>query len=419
MLKCFGTEFVFICISPNPDHSRMIPNTNLINQKIMEIITNERLKELAQINEPHCISIFIPTNRAGQEVNEKVDQKNLKNKIKEVKHRLESYSLKEREIARLLEPLTGLMNDPGFWKYQSDGLAIFRNHNLFEYYTLPVSFDPYSYIADHFYTLPIVPYINDEVKFFLLALSIGNVKFYEGFPHQINEVVMDDLLPGKLQEVVGFDFEEKHLQYRSGNDERGRATYHGHGSTSDEEKKMEITKYFMAVNQGLMKFLNGERSPLILATVDYLMPIYKEVNDYKYLHNEFIPGNPEYEDPVYLHERARGILEGHYDQVRKEKAKAFEFELSNQKASYKEEEIIQAAIDKRIDTLFVNKSEAMWGIYDKENYKILIRDKEDAQSSDLLNLAATHTLLNSGKVYLAEPESMPEPVAKLNAIFRY
>jgi hypothetical protein len=385
----------------------------------MDIITNEKLKELAQTNEPHCISIFIPTNRAGQEVNRNMDQKNLKNKIKEVRHRLESHSLKEREIDKLIKPLLGLLNDSGFWKYQSDGLAIFRNHNLFEYYTIPVSFEPYIYIADHFYTLPLVPYINDEVKFFILALSIGNVKFYEGFPHQINEVVMDDLLPGKLQEVVGFDFEEKHLQFRSGNDERGRANFHGHGSTSDEEKKMEITKYFKAVNEGLMKFLNGKNIPLLLAAVDYLVPIYAEVNDYKNLQKDFIAGNPEYEDPVYLHERARELLEGQYDKDRKEKLKAFEYELSNQKASFKEEEIIQAAIDKRIDTLFVNKREEMWGIYDKENYKVLIRDGDDYQNSNLLNLAATHTIINGGKVYLAEPESMPEPVSKLNAIFRY
>jgi hypothetical protein len=385
----------------------------------MDIITNEKLKELVQINEPHCISIFIPTNRAGQEVTQNVDQKNLKNKIKEVKHKLESYSLKEREISKLLEPLTGLLNDPGFWKYQSDGLAIFRNHDFFEYYTIPVAFEPYSYIADHFYTLPLMPYINDEVKFFLLALSIGNVKFYEGFPHQINEVVMDDLLPGKLQEVVGFDFEEKNLQFRTGNDARGGANFHGHGSTSEEEKKLEITKYFKAVNEGLMKFLNGKKTPLLLATVDYLVPLYNDVNDYKYIQREFIAGNPEYEEPVYLHERARELLEGQYDQVRKEKVKAFEYELSNQKASYNEEEIIKAAIDKRIDTLFVNKSEELWGIYDKENYKILIRDKEDAQSSDLLNLAAAHTILNSGRVYLAGPESVPEPASKLNAIFRY
>jgi hypothetical protein len=385
----------------------------------MEIITNEKLKELAQINEPYCISIFITTNRAGQEVNQNMDQKNLKNKIKEVKHKLESYSLKEREIDKLLEPLMGLLSDSGFWKYQSDGLAIFRNQNIFEYYTLPVHFDTYSYIADHFYTLPLMPYINDDVKYFLLALSIGNVKFYEGFPHQINEVVMDDLLPGKLQEVVGFDFEEKHFQFRTGNDGRGGANFHGHGSTSDEEKKMEITKYFNAVNEGLMKYLNGKKAPLLLATVDYLAPIYNEVNDYKYLQKDFIAGNPEYEEPVYLHERARELLEGQNDKVRKEKLKAFEYELSNHKASYDEEEIIQAAIDKRIDTLFVNKSEEVWGIYDKENYKILIRDKEDAQSSSLLNLAATHTILNSGKVYLAGPDSMPEPESKLNAIFRY
>jgi hypothetical protein len=385
----------------------------------MNLITTDKIREMAQVDAPFCLSIFLPTNRAGQEVNEMVDQRNLKNRIKEVKQKLESHALKEREIKKLLDPVIELMNNTGFWKHQSDGLAIFRNFNSFEYYTLPVPFKPFTYIAGHFYLMPLIPYVNDQVRFYLLAISLGQVKFYEGFPHQIEEIVMDDLLPGKLEEVVGFDFEEKHLQFRSGNDERGRATFHGHGSTSDEEKKMEIMKFFRAVNDGLMKFLNEKKAPLLLAAVDYLVPIFNEVNEYKYLQKEFIAGNPEHEDPVMLHQKARNILESQYIDEKSEKAKAFEFGLSNGKASAGEKEIIQAAIEKRIDTLFVNNREELWGTYDHENRRVVFRDRESMPDSCLLNLAAMHTILNGGKVFLSDPEEMPDPGSKLNGIYRF
>ncbi len=385
----------------------------------MDHITVHKIKELAQVNEPQCISIFIPTYRAGMEVNEKIDQKHLKNQVKKVRNELEVLGLKERDIEGLIKPINDLVEDTGFWKLQSDGLAIFRNRGMFEYYTLPVLFEPLVHVADHFYPMPLIPYINNGIKFYLLTISQRGVKFFEGFPHHINEVDVKDLLPERLEEVVGFDFEEKHLQYRSGSDERGRATYHGHGIASQETYKAEILKYFRAINNGIMEFLHDKKLPLILAAVDYLVPIYREANSYKYLHKDFIAGNPEHEDPVLLHEKSIDLLRDNIESDRKEKATIFEQALAAKKASFKEQEIIPAAITGRIDTLFVQKGATMWGIYDKESNSIQERDKEAAHSNCLLNMAAMHTILNSGKVYLMEPGEMPESSSKLNAIFRY
>lgn len=385
----------------------------------MDYISIEKLKELARINEPNCISIFMPTYRAGMETNEKVDQKHLKNLVKNARHELESLGLKGREIEELLEPLNTLVENTGFWKLQSDGLAIFRNKNLFEYYTLPVLFEPYVHIADHFYPMPLIPYINNGVKFYLLAISMGEVKFYEGFPHHIHEIEVSDLVPERLEEAVGFDFEQKHLNYRAGGDERGRAIYHGHGSASQEETKTEILKYFRAVNSGIMELLHDKDSPLVLATVDYLAPIYREANGYKYLHKDFLAGNPQHENPVLLHEKARDLLKDHFERERKEKILMFEQALALQKAEYREEKIISAALNGRVDTLFIQKGRALWGIYDSENDKVIERDREASHNNSLLNLAAMHTLFNNGKVFLLEQEDMPESASSMNAIFRY
>ena len=386
----------------------------------MDYINIDKLKELARVHKPECISIFIPTHRAGEEVNEMLDQKHLKNKVKTVRNELMSGHRQDRETGALLKPINELVDDTGFWKKQSDGLAIFRSRDIFEYYTLPVPFAPSEYIADHFYTMPLIPYINnDEAGFYLLAISQGGVRFFEGSMHRIDEVVVKDLLPERLEEVVGFDFEEKQLQYRAANDERGRATFHGHGKSNKEADKTEIINYFRAVNNGLKDLLNGKKAPLILAAVDYIVPLYREVNDYKFLEEDFIPGNPDNENPERLHEKVRFIIEEYSNQKRKEKAEAFEAALSEQKASFREEVIIPAAVNNRIDTLFVKNGQEIWGMYDKENNRVVKRDRNLGQSSGLLNLAAMHTIFNNGRVYLTGADEMPEPISKLNAIFRY
>lgn len=385
----------------------------------MDHITIEKLKELARVNEPDCISIFIPTHRAGQEVNEMTDQKKFKNKVKEVRERLKSYGLAKDETEDLLEPLNELIDDTGFWKHQSDGLAVFRNRNTFDYYTLPVLFESFNYVADHFYIKPLIPYINDEGKFYLLALSLGSIKVYECYPHQINELEIEDLLPERLEEVVGYDYREKSLQFRSGQTGFNQSMFHGQGRSNEEEKKQEILKFFRTVNDGMMKLLHDKNIPLVLATVDYLTPIYREANAYKYLQEDFMPGNPEHEDPVLLHEKAKTLLEGYFNLHKKEKAQSFEQALSDQRASYKEDEIIPAAINKRVDTLFIKNREEMWGIFDYKSNKIFSRDKNSIQSSCLLNMSAIHTILNNGRVYLSDPDEMPEPVSLMNAIFRF
>ncbi|MFO7575352.1 MAG: hypothetical protein R6W67_09365 [Bacteroidales bacterium] len=384
----------------------------------MDHLSIDKFKDMARINKPYCISIFIPTHRAGKEVIEMIDQKNLKNQIKKVRSDLYSSQVDKDTADELLKPIEELVKDNGFWKHQSDGLAIFRNLDQFIYFTIPVYFDSFIYIKDHFYLKPLLPYINDDDKFYLLALSLGGVKLYEGFPHRIDEFETEDLLPGKPEEVLGYDFTEKNLQFRTGQTGGNQAMFHGHGGGKDE-KKMETLKYFRAIHEGVMQILEDKDVPMILAAVDYLVPLYREVSDYKYLEEKFVSGNPEHEDPVLLHEKAREILKGYFNRKRTEKVLAFEQALSDIKASYKPEEIIPAAINQRVDTLFIRNLSELWGMFDQDTNEIIIRDEGNGENSSLLNLAAVHTILNNGSVYLMDADKMPEPGSILNAIFRF
>lgn len=384
----------------------------------MKHLSAERFHKLANIRQAHCISIFIPTHRAGMEVNELVDQKHLKNKIKAVREELRTYKLKDHEIDKILRPAEKILEDTGFWSSQMEGLAIFINPELFEYYTLPVGFEPRTYISDHFYLEPLIPYLNDNGHFYLLALSLKDVRVYEGFPHELKHLVLDELLPARLEEVVGFDYQQKNLQFRTGHTDSGQAMFHGHGAPSEQAKK-EIFKFFRGVNQGMMQFLYDKNHPLILAAVDYLVPIYKEANDYKYLYDEFLPGNPEYEKPHQLHQKAKALLKDHFDGKRREKIGAFEEALAIKRSSFREEEVIVAAINGRIDTLFIRKGAEIWGIYESETNQAVVREKQEGQNVSLVNMAAVNTILNSGTVYILEPDEMPEPSARLNALLRF
>ncbi|MGI8599312.1 MAG: hypothetical protein ACR2KB_08655, partial [Chitinophagaceae bacterium] len=106
----------------------------------MEYINKEDLRELAKIQNENCISIYIPTHKTGREVFDGQDQILLKNQVQKIKNILEEKGLQDMQIVKMLKPLTDLLDDNGFWRHQSHGLAIFLNNKFFKYYRLPITF---------------------------------------------------------------------------------------------------------------------------------------------------------------------------------------------------------------------------------------------------------------------------------------
>ncbi|CAN0429660.1 unnamed protein product, partial [Scytosiphon promiscuus] len=83
------------------------------------------------------------------------------------------------------------------------------------------------------------------------------------------------------------------------------------------------------------------------------------------------------------------------------------------------EQILPAAIQGKIDTLFIQKNEDIWGIYEPKKNSVRV-DKELLPSNvSLLNKAAMKTFMNGGKVYLMEKEDMPNAFSIINALYRY
>ena len=93
--------------------------------------------------------------------------------------------------------------------------------------------------------------------------------------------------------------------------------FHGQGAGNDDEKD-NILRYFRKVNGALQELLKNQRSPLVLAGVEYLFPIYKEANNYPQLLDEGITGNPDELKAEELHEQAWKIVQPYFEQAQQE-----------------------------------------------------------------------------------------------------
>lgn len=384
----------------------------------MAIITKQDIKQLSNIHSAFCISIFIPTHRAGKEVMQKLDSKTLKNELKEVKNKLSLQELSLKEIDDLVFPIQELIDNTGFWRKQSDGLAIFLADGLFKKYTLPINFEAFNNVANSFYLKPLMPMFVGDGSFYLLTLELEEVKLYEMTRHSITEVIINDLIPARLEESVGYDYKAKSLQFRTQKEGYGAAAFHGH-SESDRDRKDEILRHFRAIDKGLKAKLNDKKSPMVIASQDYLFSIYAEVNTYKHLLKNHITSDSKETNTSLLHDMAWEMMAPYFDEPRKEKTEQFKQYEGTGRTSSDIKQIVPASFQGKIDTLFIENREDIFGIYDAEKHKVEIRDNQDKTHVSLLNIAAIKTFLKDGKVYLLDKEDMPNPYSKINALYRY
>lgn len=391
----------------------------------MSVLSIEELKAVATTPKNPCVSIFMPTHKAGPDTRQ--DPIRFKNLMKKAEERLieDENGFDHTDAVRLLEPAQDL-DDEHFWRHQDTGLALFIAPGFFRYYRLPLEFEEVVVVSDRFHLKPLIPLLNGDGRFYLLDLSQEGIKLFEGTRYSIKEVDVENI-PPTLSEALQYDWRDKGVQYRINTSKGGTSnpfqkagSFHGQGSPETDDISQNILQYFHIVDKGVFDYLNGEQAPLVLAGVEYLLPIYKEANTYPHLLEEGITGNQKISTPEELHEQAWAIVEPHFLQAEQEATERYrEFSGNNQdQASDDLKEVVKAAYYQRIDSLFVAVGQQQWGRFDPQSDTVQLHEQEQPGDEDLLDFAAIHTLLNGGTVFAVQSDRIPaqSPVA---AILRY
>ncbi|MEJ1222488.1 baeRF7 domain-containing protein [Sediminicola sp. 1XM1-17] len=378
----------------------------------------EQFEALADRRSLHSVSIYIPMDKKGKEQNEHMAQARLKNCIKEVHQALESYNLQEKEIKAYLKPIENLLGDVSLWRNPADGLALFLDDEGLQQYLFPIAFETKTYVANHFYLSPLLPLYYDQNLYHLLEISQDYIKLYEASKYGLKDLYIADFAPDQLEKAVGFDYKPKLMQFRSGHAPHGAGIFHGHGDGKDDDKK-ELFAFFRAVDKGVNQVINGQNSPLVLACVDSLYPIYKEANTYANLYDKHISGDSQYRDKNELHLASWSLVSDYFQNKKKSKIKQFKELYNTHKTSYEVKEIIPAAWQGKIDTLFLSDKLDLFGSYNKETGHVTLNDTKKVNNVSLSYMTALKTLKQQGNVYLMDPDQMPVKGADFNALYRY
>ena len=220
-------------------------------------------------------------------------------------------------------------------------------------------------VNQRFQLKPLLPLLGGNDRFFLLALSQHAPRLYEGRRHAFHEVAVPDMPPA-IEQALNYDSGERGNQaHATARGDAGRAGLKFHGQGGDRENaKDELTQYFRLVDAALQRVLKDHRAPLILAGVQYLLPIYRSVCSYGTVASEELPGNFEHVNAQELHRRAWPLIQQQLDQAREDAAARYRQLAGTGKTSNDVRHIVPAACQGQVETLFVDPLMQLWGRFE-------------------------------------------------------
>lgn len=389
----------------------------------MEVMSIQcQLRSLLAESQAPAVSIFIPTHRAGQEIRQGPIR--LKNLVKQAEQQLTNEGTRPAEARSLLEPVADLVEDAAFWRHQADGLAVFRSPDVFRIYRVPFPVVEFVAVSGRFYVKPLLPLLINETHFYVLALSQKGVRLLDCTRDGVESVPLPDAPPG-VTETQGYERREKQLQSEalapkgsSGTSSGGgTALFHGHGSSSDASSA-DVERYFRAVDRVVCDVLRDRHDPLLLAGVEHLLPLYRSISRYAPIFSEHLLGNPEELRDDELHRKARPIADRYFEQARDQAVAEYYEGIAKGRAGHTLTDVLAAAFQGRIATLFIPLGERRWGKFDFDRLILEEHAHEEPGDEELLDLAAAQTLRQDGKVYGMKPEEIPGGQL-LAAVYRY
>lgn len=403
----------------------------------MSIVNAESMIRLAEHRRWPSVSFFLPTHILPREVGE--DRIRLKNLVRAATERLVAEGMREPEALALLERVKELQADDSFWRETSRGLAVFRAEEELLTIRLDMPVPEQVVVGDRYYIRPLLQARPVNDSFFALALDKNDTRLFRGSGAGIEQLDLGDT-PVSFAEALKYDEVSKNLTTHSqtagriasrGHQHQG-STYAGHGNAKDSDVEQTV-RFARIIERGVTELIKGETLPLVVMGNERVVSAYRDVNDYRHLSDVRLTGASDYLSPQQVHQRALDALAPEFAARLDEEIGALRENEGSALASHDPADIVVAAAEGRVRTLFLDESVGPFGVFDRERHEVrelcdaaprLLRESKTPSKEgdgecgwDLGDLAAAETALHGGRVLLFSGER--PPVDGVAALYRY
>lgn len=353
------------------------------------------------------VSLFMPTHRSGPEVRQ--DPIRLRNLLGEAERQLrECAGALSAELEEMLEPARALVEDDEFWNHQEGGLAVLIDPDRTEVIRVPDSLTERCVVSERFHLKPLLPRLEGDTDFYILALSRNQVGLYRASRDVVEEIPLQDI-PASLEHALGFekqhDSQQGHVGHRQGRE--GHVQVHGHGE-GDDDRAAELRSFLQKVDAGLHHQISGGNEPVVLAGVAEVVATFGQVSKLdQRLVETAVEGNVDEMAVEELHDRAWSIVAELVHDPLPDAVAEYE-RLKADGHTVRGAAVVKAAAEGRLRTIIAAIDDERWGQLDEKAHEVEEHDDQRPGDDDLVDRAAQLGRTHGAKLVLAVRQDIPD-----------
>ncbi|GIG40600.1 baeRF3 domain-containing protein [Cellulomonas phragmiteti] len=383
------------------------------------MITTTDLTDLMTDAPDLGVSLFLPTHVRGAETRQ--DPIRLKNLVTQAREDLQAAGLDAGEAEQFLAPASELVGERPFWQEQGEGLALFLDGDGVVVHKLPVPVAEEVTVGAGYRVRPLLPALSADGAFDVLTLTSEECHLYGASRFALEEDDASDL-PGHIDTEEGESDYQNPVQAspvarpRTGSVDISNAQVYG--DSPAEWSKNRVVRYADKVATAMDARSATRPVPVVVVADAEVGGHFRKFSGLGDLLVGHVEVNPQGLDRRQLHEAAYEAARPYLDAGRAAAVERLrELQGSGDARAVTDvEDVVRAAAQGRVDTLLLTPGEPVWGSYDAASDGVRTSGVDTSQRRDLLDLAATETLRNGGRVHVLDEDEADAPVA---ALLRY
>ncbi|MEP6560501.1 MAG: hypothetical protein ABJD68_05405 [Nakamurella sp.] len=367
-------------------------------------------------------SIFMSTHTRGAEIRQGPIR--LKNLLTEVGDELSAIGLREAEAEAFVAPAQALVDDYFCWQHQDQGLALFLDSEGLRQFKVPLPLTEQVVVGPGFHLKPLLPLLTADGTFYVLTMTADHARLYTASRFTFTEVT-DSNLPARADADRSESDQQAPVQAVSV--VRPRAGFAGSGNVWAEGdrptqwREGRLSDFARQTAKAIEHQLTANPQPLIMVADAKTVGQFKKIrstNVFGPLLAGVIEANPDAMTPDQLHSGACALMHKHLDAPRAYAEEQLNTLLgrNDARATAVIGEVVRAAYQGRVDTVFLPQHEAVWGRYEQDTDQVITGS--GIGQGDLLEAAAVQTLHHGGTVHLLS-ETDPRGPHAAAAVLRY
>ena len=297
--------------------------------------------------------------------------------------------------------MTALAAVPAFWAHPAEGLVLLGDHGGVRRYWVPEPMPEIAVVGRTRYIKPLLPLLAGDGSFYVLELHQGGVRLHQGSRFGLREIPLH-VVPASAKE----------LSHDSGDrrDVEGRSVSHGGGGTiwfggaHEEGTKERAERYFRVVDTAVLEQLHGSNAPLVLAGLEWLIPLYKEANRHPHLIDEGVPIDTASLEVHELHRRTWAIVQPTFARGQRQTEERHAALRGTGRSAKILSDVLVLAAAGRVESLLIANDREHWGTCTGDMSQVVQHASRQPGDEELINLAAV-TALRMGSQVFAVPSA--------------